>query len=118
MLNNFWYHLLGAVSGSLGRKVPLVDDVLSSHEQNIYPTTSLEENCMEFKFQPYRNYYVCFRHMYLVLKLEFVKGRGYETYNTKQEKKEHKDESNKLMKQGKHRKRRKENLLQFLSLLM
>ena len=33
-----------AVSGNLGRKVPVVDDVLSSHEQEFYPVTSLDEN--------------------------------------------------------------------------
>ena len=39
-----------AMSGNLGGKVPIVDDVLSSHEQEIYPTTSLDENCIEFEF--------------------------------------------------------------------
>ena len=28
------------------RETPVVDDVLSSHEQEIYPTTSLDENCI------------------------------------------------------------------------
>ena len=38
------------VSGSVGGEVPVVDDVLSSHEQQIYPTTSLDENSIEFEF--------------------------------------------------------------------
>ena len=29
-------------------KVPVVDDVLSSHKQESYPTTSLDENSIEF----------------------------------------------------------------------
>ena len=33
--NNFRYHPFVAVSGNLGGKVPTVDDVLSSHEQEI-----------------------------------------------------------------------------------
>ena len=80
-----------AVSGSLGGKVPVVDDVLSSHEQETYPTTSLDENCIEFEFQTDRIYYVDLRQTYLVLKLKLVSGRGYETYNTKEVKKEHKE---------------------------
>ena len=82
-----------AVSGNLGGKVPVVDDVLSSHEQEIYPTTSLDKNCIEFEFQTDRNYYAVLRQMFLALKLKLVKGRGYETYNTKEVKKEHKDEA-------------------------
>ena len=38
------------MSGNLGGKVPIVDDVLSSHEQEINATTSLDENCIEFEF--------------------------------------------------------------------
>ena len=90
--NNFWYQPFLAVSGTLGGKVPIVDDVLSSHEQEVYPTTSLDENCIEFDFQTDRNYYVVLRQSFLAFKLKFVKGRGYDTYESK-EKKEHKDES-------------------------
>ena len=82
-----------AVSGNLGGKVPVVDDVLSSHQQEIYPTTSLDENCIEFEFQTDRNYYVDLRQSFLALKLKFVKGRGYDTYESKEKKKEHKDET-------------------------
>ena len=66
---------------------------MSSHEQEIYPTTSLDENCIEFDFQTDRNYYVDLRQSFLALKLKFVKGRGYNTYESKEKKKEHKDES-------------------------
>ena len=82
-----------AVSGNLGGKVPVVDDVLLSHEQEIYPTTSLDENCIEFEFQTDRKYYVDLRQTYLALKLKLVRGRGYETYNTKEVKKEYKEEA-------------------------
>ena len=93
MSSNFWYQPFVAVSGNLGGKVPVLDDVLSSHEQEIYPTTSLDENCIEFEFQTDRNYYVDFRQSYLALKLKLVRGRGYETYNTKEVKREHKEEA-------------------------
>ena len=39
-LNNFRCQPFVVVSGTPGVKVPIVDDVLSSHEQEIYPTTS------------------------------------------------------------------------------
>ena len=78
------------MSGNLGEKVTIVEDVLSSHEQKIYPTTSLDENCIEFEFETDRNYYVDLRHSFLALKLKFVKGRDYDTYKSKEKKKEHK----------------------------
>ena len=87
MSNNiFRYQPFVAVSVNLAGKVPIVDDVLSSHEQEIYPTTSLDENCIEFKFQTNRNFYVDLRPAFLALKLKFVKGRGYDTYESKGEK--------------------------------
>ena len=82
-----------ALSGNLRGKVPIVDDVLSSHEEENYLTISLDENCIEFEFQTDRSYYVDFRQCFLALKLKFVKGRGYDTYESKEMKKEHKDES-------------------------
>ena len=76
-----------AVSGNLGGNVPVVDDILSSYEQENYHTTSLNENCKEFKIQIGGNYYVDLRQTNLDLKLKFIKGRGYETYNSKELKK-------------------------------
>ena len=64
---NFRYQPFVAVSGNVGGKVPIVDDVLSSHEQEFYPNTSLDENCM-------------------ALKVKFVKGRAYDTYESKEKK--------------------------------
>ena len=91
--NTFRYQPFVVLSGNLGAKVPIVDDFPSSHEQENYPTTSLDENCIEFDFQTDRNYYVDLRQSFSALKLKFVKGRGYDTYESKKKKKEHKDES-------------------------
>ena len=88
MSSNFRYQPFVAVSVNIGCKVPAVDDVLWSHEQEIYSTTSLDENCIEFEFQTDQNYYVDLRQTYLALKLKLVRGRGYETYNSKEIKKE------------------------------
>ena len=68
--NNFRYQPFVAVSGNLGGKVPIVDDVLSSHEQEIYPITSLDENCIEFEFQTDRNYYVDLRQSFFFFGIE------------------------------------------------
>ena len=57
MSSNFRYQLFVAVSENLGGKVPIVDDVLSSHEQEFYPSTSLDATCIDFEFQTDRNYY-------------------------------------------------------------
>ena len=86
MSNNFRYQPFVTVSGNLGGKVSIVDDVLSSHEQGIYPTTSLAENCIDFEFQTDRNYYVDLRQSALALKLKFVKGRGDDIYGSKEKK--------------------------------
>ena len=82
-----------AVSGNLGGKVPIVDNVLCSPEKEFHPTTSLDENCIEFDFQTDRNCYVDMRQSFWEFKLKFVKGRGYNTYEKKEKKKEHKDDS-------------------------
>ena len=78
MSSNFRYQPFVAVSGNLGGKDSVVDDVLSSHEQKIYPTTSIVEDCIEFEFQTDRNYYVDLRQTYLAFKLKLVRGRGYD----------------------------------------
>ena len=48
---------------------------------------------MKFEFQTDRNYYVDLRQSFLALKLKFVKGRGYDTYESKEKKKEPTDGS-------------------------
>ena len=90
MSSYFRYQSFVAVSGNLGGKVPVVDDVLSYHEQEIYPTTTLDENCIEFEFQANRKYYDDLRQTYLDLKLKLVRSRVYETCKSKDVKKEHK----------------------------
>ena len=85
-LNNFQHQPFVAVSGNPGVKVPVVDDVLSSHEQEIYPTTSLGENSIEFEFQTDRNVYVDLRQTYLALKIKLVEGGCFDFYQTTKEK--------------------------------
>ena len=75
------------------RKVPIVEVFLSSQEKENYPTTSLDENCIEREFLTDRNYYSNLRQSFLTFKLQFVKGPGYDTYQGREKKNEHKHES-------------------------
>ena len=80
MSNIFRYQPFVAVSGNLGENAPIVNDVLTSHEQKVYPNTTLDENCIQLELQTDRNYYVYLRQFFLALKLKFVKRRGYGTF--------------------------------------
>ena len=93
MSSCFWYQPFVAVSGNVAAAVPVVDDVLSSHEQEKYPNTSLDENLKYFDFQTDRNYFVGLRQTNLAVNLTFVTGRGYEPNNTNEVKKEHQEEA-------------------------
>ena len=92
-LINFPYQHFVAVSGNHGVKVPVVDDVLCSHEQEVYSTTSLDENSIEFELHSDRNVYVDLRQTYLAPKIKLIKGRGFDTYKTTEKKKEHNDDA-------------------------
>ena len=92
-LNNCRYQPFVTVSGNPGVKVPVVYDVLSSHEHEICPTTSLDENSIEFEFQTDRNVYVDLRQTYLALEIKLVRGRGFDFYKTTKKKKEHKEDT-------------------------
>ena len=63
--------------------------MLSSYEQKIYLSTSLDENRIEFELQTDRNVCAVLRQTYLALKNKLVKGRGFDTYKTTEKKKEH-----------------------------
>ena len=57
-LQKFRYQVFVAVSGNLGLKMPVVDVMLSYHEQEIHLTTSLDKNSIELELQTDRNAYV------------------------------------------------------------
>ena len=84
-LNNFRYQHFVAVSGNPGGKVPVVNAVLSSHEQEFYPASSLDENSIEFEVQTDRKIYVGLRQTYLALINKLVKGRDVDLILTKQQ---------------------------------
>ena len=92
-LINFRYQPFVAVSGNPIVEIPVVDKVLSSHEQEIYPTTSLVENSIEFEVQPDRNVYVNLRQTYRASKNKLVRGCGFQIYKTTGKKKERKEDT-------------------------
>ena len=92
-LNTFRYQPFVAVSGNPGVKGPVVDDVISSQKEEIYPTTFLDENSIECEFQTDHKFYVGLRQTYLALKTKLVKGRGFFTYKTTEKKKDHKEDT-------------------------
>ena len=89
--NKFRYHYCVEVSASPDGKVPFVDNVLSSHEQESYPTTSLVENGIELELQTDGNVYVELRQTYLAFKIKLNKGRGFDTYQKTEKKQDHKE---------------------------
>ena len=65
-LNIFRYQTFVAVSGKPSVKNPVKDDVLSSHEQEIFPITSLDENSIEFELRTDPTFtWICDKHILL-----------------------------------------------------
>ena len=83
------------VFGIFGRKPLKVDDVLSSHEQKVYPTIWIDRNCIDIEFQKDQNYCVESRQSYTTSELKLVRSHDYETYNSKNIQKGHKEETKK-----------------------
>ena len=66
LMNHFQQYWVPTFCGSFWkslRLVPVVDGVLSSREQEICPTTSLDGNCREIKFHTNRNHHIDLRHV-------------------------------------------------------
>ena len=68
------YQPFVTVFANLGGKLSVFEQILSSHKQKNYRTTSLDEDGMEFEFQTDRNDYVDLKQNYWALKLNLVTG--------------------------------------------
>ena len=65
-LINFRYQHFGAVSGNPGVTVPVVDDVLSSLEQQIYPLHPLMKTALRLNFKQIATFtWICDKHILL-----------------------------------------------------
>ena len=58
-------------------------DVLSSHDQETYPTTSLDENSIDYAIETDRKTYVNSRKQFWAMELKLVIGRSSEIYSIK-----------------------------------
>ena len=72
-------------------KVPVLETILSSYIQEVFPNTSLDESSIEFEFKTECNLYLDMRDTQLSLKLQLFKGRLFDAF--KDEKAEHKAKS-------------------------
>ena len=93
MWSFFQYQTFVVVSEIVWWKLPVVDDVFSSNEKEFCFTTSLDKNCIEFKFQMDRVYHGGWRQIFLPSNLKMIKRRGYKSYKPGELQKEHMDES-------------------------
>ena len=69
-------------------KVPVLETIMSSYTQKVFPSTSLDESSIEFEVETDRNLYLDMRDTHLSLKLQLFKGRLFDAF--KKEKAEHK----------------------------
>ena len=72
-------------------KTPVLETIMSSYTQEVFPSTSLDESSIEFEFETDRNLYLDMRDTHLSLKLQLFKGRLFDAF--KKEKAEHKAKS-------------------------
>ena len=54
-------------------KVPVLETIISSYTQEVFPSTSLDESSIEFEFETDRNQYLDMRETHLSLKLQLSK---------------------------------------------
>ena len=72
MSENQSHFRYGAFTNSLFEifdKVPVLETIMSSYTQEVFPSTSLDESSIEFEFETDRNLYWDIRDTHLSLKL-------------------------------------------------
>ena len=61
-------------------KVPVLETIMSSYTQKVFPTTSMDESSIEFEFETDRNLYLDMRDTHLRLKLQLFKRRLFDVF--------------------------------------
>ena len=79
--SHFWYGAFTNSSLEIFDKVPVLETVISSCTQEVFPSTSLDESSIEFEFETDRNLYLDMRDTHLSLKLQLFKGRLFEAFS-------------------------------------
>ena len=66
-------------------KIPVLEPIESSHVQEVYPSTSLDESSIEFEFETDRSIYLHMRDIHLQIKVGLQKGRLFDDFMKKDE---------------------------------
>ena len=66
-------------------KIPVLEPIESSHVQEVYPITSLDESSIEFEFETDRSIYLDMRDIHLQIKVGLQKGRLFDDFMKKEE---------------------------------
>ena len=66
-------------------KIPVLEPIESSHVQEVYPSTSLDESSIEFEFETDRSLYLDKRDIHLQIKVGLQKGRLFDDFMKKDE---------------------------------
>ena len=61
-------------------KIPVLEPLESSHVQEVYPSTSLDESSIEFEFETDRSIYLDMRDIHLQIKVGLQKGRLFDDF--------------------------------------
>ena len=72
-------------------KVPVLETIMSSYSQEVFPSTYLDESSFEFELEKDRNLNLCMSDSHLSLKLQLFNERLFDAF--KREKVEHKTKS-------------------------
>ena len=66
-------------------KIPVLEPIESSHIQEVYPSTSLDQSSIEFEFETVRSIYLDLRDIHLQIKVGLQKGRLFDDFMKKEE---------------------------------
>ena len=66
-------------------KIHVLEPIESSHVQEVYPSTSLDESSIEFEFETDRSIYFDMREIHLQIKVGLKKGRFFDDFMKKDE---------------------------------
>ena len=66
-------------------KILVLEPIESSHVQEVYPSTSLDESSIEFEFETNRSIYFDMRDIHLQIKVGLQKGRLFDDFMKKDE---------------------------------
>ena len=78
--SHFWYGAFRNSSLETFDKVPVLETIMSSYTQGVFPSTSLDESSIEFEIETDRNIYLDMRDTHLGFKLHLFKGRLFDAF--------------------------------------